>query len=433
VSIGAVSRSTGTPATLLIGVTFLSTDFSGGATVSVLLGVILGLLGLAATLALVFGRVRIDLPDRSADPAATPAQPGSPLSNWLALLGAGVVVLLLGYATWPWLSALGNGEISMPRPNGLELSVGKILFNTWVPPLPVAVVGVGLAALAGYGIGALRPLGPRSELLLLPFAPWLFVGIIPLAPHAYASMVDRGTSGVIASLIPPVWLSIPTLFLTTLFFRGQALRGGSPGGPAFPGQPVRRSGWLLRGLPLIAALFVLAWIGYANNYGWQFVASNNPKHMTAIAAMTLSAEGYFHHPDAHLGIGMASLPPLVVLVLAGLIALQLLYLDRFVITADDPDGPVPAAGYADPSASGYPTQPAYPPAPAPYPSSAPPGYYPPTGQPGYPPPAQPGYPPVGQPGYPPPAQPGYPPAAQPGYPPPHQQGYPSDWSAREGS
>jgi hypothetical protein len=465
---GAVSRGPGTPVTLLMRETFLVANFSGGTAVAVLLGLVLGLLGLVTTLALVFGRVRVEFRDRSVDPAAPPAPPGSPLPGGLALFGAGVVVLLLGYAVWPWLSALADGEISMSRPGGVDVSVGRILLNTWVPPLPVAVVGVGLAALAGYGIGALRPLGPRSELLLLPFAPWLFVGIMPLVPHAIAGLIDRGGADGFVNLIPPVWLSIPALFLTTLFFRGQNLRraaapGEAPGGWGAPGQPVRPSGALLRGLPLIGALFVLAWVGYANNYGWQYVASGSEKNVTAIAGALRASQAYFRNPDAHLGIGLASLPPLVVLVLAGLIALQLLYLDRLVITSGDPDEPAPAAAHPyPPTTAGYPfpAQPAYPPAPVPHPAYSPPGYppatqpgYPPTGQqgyppatqPGYPPPAQPGYqpgyPPAGQQGYPPPAQPGYqpgyPPPAQPGYPPAGQQGYPpanpSDGSARDGT
>ncbi len=112
----------------------------------------------------------------------------------------------------------------MAKPDGFNASVGKMLVNTWLPPLPVAVVGIGVAALAGFGIGALRPLGRRSELLLLPFAPWLFVGLGPLLPHAANSLYSDAAAGGFAGLIPPVWLSIPALFLTTLFFRGQAAR-----------------------------------------------------------------------------------------------------------------------------------------------------------------------------------------------------------------
>ncbi len=50
------------------------------------------------------------------------------------------------------------------------------------PPAPflAALVILLLAALAAVAIGALRPLGRRSEWLLLPFAPWLFVGAGPL-------------------------------------------------------------------------------------------------------------------------------------------------------------------------------------------------------------------------------------------------------------
>jgi ABC-type sugar transport system permease subunit len=130
------------------------------------------------------------------------------------------VLVITGYALWPWLMALHAGAAPPPG----SASTGALFVNTWLPPLLSTLIGVGAAAAAGYGIGALRPLGRRSELLLLPFAPFLFVGVGPLALPAYVGGVTADHFDTVLGLLPPTRLAVPALFVFTLLARGQALR-----------------------------------------------------------------------------------------------------------------------------------------------------------------------------------------------------------------
>ncbi|NED57537.1 sugar ABC transporter permease, partial [Micromonospora aurantiaca] len=67
-----------------------------------------------------------------------------------------------------------------------------------------AVVSVGAAFLGALGIGGLRPLGRRSEWLLLPFAPWLFVGIGPLSIAGFENVGTLDLINSFGALIPPM-------------------------------------------------------------------------------------------------------------------------------------------------------------------------------------------------------------------------------------
>ncbi len=354
--------SAGPPLAHVMNEFFLTMRGGRGAALDTLLLLVLGALGLAAAAVVVFGGLRVEYTARDSGRRAGPGGP-------LAIVLVALVLLLLGYAAWPWLRELGAGEISMGKPAGFPASVGSVLVNTWLPPLVAAVVGVGLAVLAGFGIGALRPLGRRSELLLLPFAPWLFVGLGPLVPHGWVSLVnDHELNTGLLALIPPSWLSIPTLFLTTLFFRGQHARRqeGRPAGPA------RLD--VLRAAPLVAAAFLLVWVGYAQNTSWQWVAAT-PVRPTAVNVVLRGAQEYAGAPRGTAnGIGLASPPPVLLLLLAGLVALQLFVLDRLALRSGALPPDVPA-----PTGAGAPAQFAGPP--AGYPASAGPA----GGQPPYPP------------------------------------------------
>jgi hypothetical protein len=142
--------------------------------------------------------------------------------RWSPLIvGLLLVVGLLGYACLPMFRAY-KGELSIlthtPSEGVLHTWLAPMI---WLAPMVAALVSVGVAALGGYGIGALRPLGRRSELLLLLFAPWLLVGIRPLAQV----FSDRAGAG--DGLLPQVWVCIPALAVFTLYFRGRQGQGAT--------------------------------------------------------------------------------------------------------------------------------------------------------------------------------------------------------------
>jgi hypothetical protein len=238
---------------------------------------------------------------------AEPASPHQALGRAGAVGGLVLVLAVAGYALWPWLSAaLTVDGVTLRYPEA-----GRALANTWLPSLLAALVGVGLAVLAGFGIGALRPLGRWSELLLLPFGPWLFVGLGALGEAAYVQRVDLDLVNTLGGLVPPTALSIPALFLFTLVFRAER---------SAPSAVVRT-------IPLVGVVFAAVWVGYANSTVWPLLVASEPTTMTGpVLAISRSMMNFTTQ-----GIGLASPPVLVLLLALGLAAVQVAYLDRLAI------------------------------------------------------------------------------------------------------
>jgi ABC-type sugar transport system permease subunit len=285
---------------------------------AVLLWLVLGVLGIGIGLWLVLARARVVTVDQ---PAGETAPAGN--AGWRAAAAVVTgVLLLLGLAgLTPWLL----NSVSF----GTEAVIGSVfthLSYTWLPPLISTVVGVLAAALAGYGIGALRPLGDRSELLLLPFAPWLFVGLAGLAPDAWMHRTEDGSEFLF--LIPPASLTIPVLFGSALLFRG-----------------VR---WTLA-LPVVGLAGLVTWIVQAQDTLWPLIAGFRPDSapMQVVVMQAITSFGYTGE-DGGIPTGWLYPLPVCLLVAAVIGAVQVLVLDRLALrtgrTADA--DPVPTTGEA---------------------------------------------------------------------------------------
>jgi hypothetical protein len=311
-----------TPVPLLWQLAFRLLALGTAAASGTILFTVLLVLGVVAALVMILSGLRLTVEPARPDPGSR--SPGAAVATGLGLLA---VLAVSGYGLWPWLSRLGQLDA------GGE-SAGMVLVNTWLPPLLSTVVGVGAAALAGFGIGALRPLGRWSELLLLPFAPWLFVGIGPLVVAKYDAAVNGvfgDRAGTFLGLVPPIWLVVPALFLFTLLFRGLADRPRQPGEPAGYGRMV------VTGLPMLALAGGATWLVQSQSLLWGLVIGLGGDHQTgptlAVMQMPLLATG-----DSPIGLVLPI--PLLVIFAAGLAVLQLLYLDRLAIRTGWP-GTVP--------------------------------------------------------------------------------------------
>ncbi|MGW4497660.1 sugar ABC transporter permease [Micromonospora sp. NPDC004336] len=296
-------------------------EFGVGAAGSVLLLALLAVLGVLAVVLLVTTRTRIAFTGWRERPAAGAAPaPRSPVA--LGALAVGLLAFLgvLAYVLAPWLGMLVAD--APPLPSGV--STGRVQANTWLPPLVSAVVGVGLAALAGFAIGGLRPLGRASELLLLPFAPWLFVGDGPLAIAHFLRAQEADQLDTFAALIPPGWLSVPALVVFALFFRGQRERWEAGGGFA--------STMLVPALPMVAGAGLLSWLVGAQSWLWPQLVIRDVEHAPAANLVLLRMAQSFGAPEAVQGFVAQVLPlPMLLLFLVAFVALQLFYLDRLVI------------------------------------------------------------------------------------------------------
>ena len=235
----------------------------------------------------------------------------------LAFLG------VLGYVLLPWMRAYVDAD-----PPAGQFSAGRIWVNTWLPPLVSALVAVGVAALGGFGIGALRPLGRRSELLLLPFAPWLFVGTGPLVVANYTRVRDFDQFNTFLGLIPPGWVSIRR------WWRSPCCSGASgPGGTPVVGFVPTM---LLPALPMLVGAGLVSWLVGAQELLWPQIVAQGIEHMPATGVVMLEFSRVFG--TRHAAVSQVLPVPMLLLFLVAFVLLQLFYLDRLAIRAgsDEP-------------------------------------------------------------------------------------------------
>ena len=286
----------------------------------VVVSAIVAVLGVAAVVLLIGTGTRVAV--ASAAPAAADGGTVAPHrgARWVylgvatAVFVAGVLLLL------PWLTRL-SGPV-LPH-DGL-----RVLANTWLAPLPTTVVALLVAVPAGFGIGAVRPFGARSEWLLLPFAPWLFVGVAPYALAAVLPDLTSRTGGAV-SLSSPMWFSVPALVLFTLLFRGQApayqraRAAGRPASGAFVEAYVR---------PLWPAVLLtggVLWLMQANDFVWPKMAEFAIGPGAAAKGTTLNVyeKGVSWSSD---GTGVLTPVPMVLFALVVVVVAQF-YLDRLAV------------------------------------------------------------------------------------------------------
>lgn len=327
-------------ATPLVAVLALAGDGTGAAAATVLLAVLAGLGVLAVLIAIITGlRIRIspvrrDEDEQEAPPArrTRPRAAGSfrgtkaaarhseaVIGSLLALAGVLAVTL---YGLWPWLSRLLQFR-------GSE-QVGQLLLHTWLPPLLGATVGMVVAALAGFAIGALRPLGRLSPVLLLLFAPWLFVGNGVLSLAEQERLADLGLGDEFVSLVPPGWVVVPAVVLFTLLFRGQEARWRElrEAGLSLPAATAR--GLVAPALPMFWLVGGATWLVQAQSLLWnQLTAAPGQQAGPAAVVQQLPEGGAASEAEPAIGL---VLPFVVILAFAaGLALLQLSYLDRLTI------------------------------------------------------------------------------------------------------
>ncbi|HEX6358952.1 hypothetical protein [Actinophytocola sp.] len=296
-----------TPASLMFVHAFRSLQMGLGAAFGVVLLVLLAILGVAAVLLVVLTRLRVSLPPPRPR-ESTARNPGAVVLGVLALVALVAVAVL---TTMPWLDALGGADPEIP--SGAQ---GR----TWLPAIIGAVVSVGVAYLAALGISGLRPLGRRSEWLLMPFAPWLFVGVAPLSVDFVKSLLEGGALG--AAVQRPILVSIVALLLLSVLCRGQAEQQAATGGTFV-------STVVLPTLPVAGFLAVVVTFFNAQDLLWPLLTAPSPEDGTTTLAL-FQLNNQASGPDFSVSVAT----PLVAVVL-GFLALAVVgvrYLDRMVAT-----------------------------------------------------------------------------------------------------
>ncbi|MEV1174173.1 hypothetical protein [Nonomuraea sp. NPDC049784] len=326
---GGPERSTETLAGLQYDFAFRMAEFGPGASIATLTGVILGVLGIVATIIAAASRLSITL-----TPRVTPVTPEGageapaerrPRTAGVAI-GVTALVVFVAVAlvlAWPWI----DGVLASPD---TEAGALRTQVNTWVPAVGGAIISVGVAYLAALGIGGLRPLGRGSEWLLLVFAPWLFVGPGPLGVANWQTMRNMGLIDSFLALFPPLLVSVPALLVLTLLCKGLAERSGKD----------FFSGVFLPSLPMAGILAGAVALVNAQDLLWPLLVAQKPTLFTSPVAQVFQLGGFsVRTPD----VGAATPLLVVAVALIAVVAAQLLYLDRLTITTNGSRPRTPAA------------------------------------------------------------------------------------------
>lgn len=233
-----------------------------------------------------------------------------------------------------WENYGGLGELMPP--------VWRVWINTVVPPLVVILLfQVPLAYLGALGIAVVRPFKKWSEALLLPFSPWLFVAVLPLSWAFYEVRARAGLLNTSGSLAPPIVLSVPALFILTLFFKGREpkWRAAQSEGQSLVGAFFTKL--VLPSLPLVVLLACVSLLLSMQDLLWPFAAAIGLEVQPASVVLWNMAVRFARQlPAIAAATVLLELPVFVFFFLVfGLI--QVLYLDRLALVAGKPESAEP--------------------------------------------------------------------------------------------
>jgi hypothetical protein len=321
-------------------------DIGTGSAVAMLILATAAAAGLIVGAMAVFGKLRLELVPPGKKSSLFSGGPARVKILFLALLALGFLnvlsTLFLNLA--PLLGtlslALKSFSANISRLSDLpDSSLWSPLLYMVLPPLAgVFLLQLPTAWLGALGIGAARPLGKRSEWLLLLFAPWLLVSTLPLSVAFFASRAAADNAISWTSLMPPIALSVPILFILTLFFKGRephwraALAAGKTQAAAFFRELV------LPSLPLAALLGFVGLLLSTQDFFWQLITTMADPALAPAAVFLFKVHMiYGTVPELAATANLIYELPVFVFFLAGLGVFQAFYLDRLALTAGEPE------------------------------------------------------------------------------------------------
>lgn len=197
----------------------------GGLTYSIsqIMLFLVSILGIVATALIVSSKLQLRHEPRN-EVDSLPVQNNPSIPGWVAIFLGGIVAVAVTLI--PLFMSVTK---TLSFPDGFASLEFSSILRMWgvsvLPPLLVILfIQLPIAYLGGLAIGAVRPFGKFSNWLLLLFSPWLFVTSVPLAFAAFELFRKMEMLDSPITLTPPILLSVPMLFIFTLFFSGQSLK-----------------------------------------------------------------------------------------------------------------------------------------------------------------------------------------------------------------
>jgi hypothetical protein len=259
------------------------------------------------------------------DTASSPSSGEFSIPGMIALLVGTLAVLVVTLI--PLGMSLVKASGSTELPNMLQLSANTILPSL----LTILLIQIPVAYLGALGISVVRPFGKASQWLLLAFSPWLFVTAMPLVFAAFQNL--RATDALNSPLAatPPILLSIPMLFILSLFFKGQSQVWQASGNEGSIRMSEVFKHWILPSLPLALLMTTLSILVAAQEVFMPFMVGAREQSTVTIAITQLAA-GFA--PANIAGIIALFGVPFFFIVFAILAILQVTYLHRLTISRE---------------------------------------------------------------------------------------------------
>jgi hypothetical protein len=235
-----------------------------------------------------------------------------------------VTLIPLGMSIVKSFGSLPEADLSF-MPQSSANSILPMLLTVLFIQLPVAYLGA-------LGISIVKPFGKASEWILLLFSPWLFVTAMPFALAAFQNLRSADLLGSSLALTPPILLSIPMLFILTLFFKGQSHTWQASGNEGTPAMSEVFKHWLLPSLPLALFMSVLSLLVAAQEVFASFMVGTS-RDQSTITTVIAQFAGGFNATAVPVVIALFGIP-LFLIVFAIFAILQITYLDRLTITRE---------------------------------------------------------------------------------------------------
>lgn len=288
------------------------------------------ILGIVATVIILSSKLQLKHePQNEVD--SHPITSSLSIPSWVAIVLGGLAAFAVTLI--PLLMSVTK---TLSFPDGFSSLEFSSILRMWgvsiLPPLLVILfIQLPIAYLGGLAIGVVRPFGKFSNWLLLLFSPWLFTTSVPLAFATFESFRKMDLVNSPAALIQPILLSVPMLFILTLFFSGQHLKW----------QKAREEGTstvsaffkhlIVPSLPLTALMAALSLLAAAQDLFMPLLTGLSVENHTATTNILMFL-GSMKPAGTSSIIALFGLP-LFIFFFIVFAALQVFYLNRLVLVS----------------------------------------------------------------------------------------------------
>lgn len=324
---GGPVNSTTTLMLLMNNLALRNFQFGAGAAVGTVILIPVLILGVIAGLVIILSRVALMPVEAASAEAAATEPPANRQPVRLVLLLVGLVPALaccaISALPLPWVALQSFGGDSFAEFFQVA-DLGPVLMNTLLPAFVSAfLIELPIALAAAFAIGGLRPIGKHSEWLLLLFSPGLFLTIAPIMVPVFQGLMATERIGEFTAFFTPLALSVPLLFLLTLFFKGHTVAKPEA-------TPVQL---LVRSLPLAFMASAVLFFVHLNEFLWPYLLARSPENYPFVLLIGQLSQGIGDFGTVAAAITLFWLPMFIVFVIVFGVCL-VLYGDRLALKRD---------------------------------------------------------------------------------------------------